>query len=175
MKIARVATAAVAAFLFVGALFGQQSRDPVEIAPVPSPILTAKKVFVANGGEVRNFSGNMDLHGDPNQAYDKFYAAMKTWGKYALVSAPSDSDLVLQISVDLFTVGDLSYHVLTLEIVDSPTRIRIWKLSERVKFAGGRNASENENKYLDESIKKVLNDLKALSQPPAENNAPTAK
>jgi hypothetical protein len=64
----------------------------VPAAPVPSTILTAKNVFIANA------TGELALPpGDPDLTYNEFYAAMKSWGRYELVISPADADMVLQI------------------------------------------------------------------------------
>ena len=68
-------------------------------APAPVPIFSAKKVFVSNAtGEIRLPLGNPDL------AYDEFYAAMKSWGRYEIVSSPADADLVFEIRYT-FVIG----------------------------------------------------------------------
>lgn len=61
-----------------------KSRKDVPLAPLPAKILTAKKVFVANGG------GN-DL------AYDAFYAAVKEWPRYEIVGTSSTADVIMEI------------------------------------------------------------------------------
>ena len=64
-------------------------------APLPSQILTAKKVFISNLG------GGLDpklWSGGTAQPYNELYAAIKNSGKYQLVAAPADADLILQIS-----------------------------------------------------------------------------
>src|SRR5438445_7063479 len=61
-------------------LSAQQSRAP--IAPIPEQILAAKKVFVANAGGEDPSSDDPLFSGGPDRAYNQFYAAMKTWGRY---------------------------------------------------------------------------------------------
>jgi hypothetical protein len=64
----------------------------VPTAPVPSTILTAKNVFIANA------TGELALPpGDPDLTYNECYAAMKTWGRYELVNSAADADRVLHI------------------------------------------------------------------------------
>ena len=60
-----------------------QAKEP----PLPGPIILAKKVFVANGGEdpVFNFKAG--------RSYSQLYAGLKNWGHYEVVSSPSDADL----------------------------------------------------------------------------------
>jgi len=64
--------------------FAAKSRKDVPLAPVPSKILTAKKVFVANGG------GN-DL------AFDALYASIKDWPRYEIVDTSSGADIIMEI------------------------------------------------------------------------------
>ena len=72
----------------------EKPRDAVPPAPVPSPIAAAKKVFISNAPGT-----NLPAYfGGPDRAYNEFYAAMKGWGHYELVAAPSDADLILEIS-----------------------------------------------------------------------------
>src|SRR5579872_3002052 len=71
-----------------------QDANPVASAPLPSQIVTAKKVFISNAG------GEFNTHiwsGAPVRTYNQFYAAIKSWGRYELVSAPANADLVLEI------------------------------------------------------------------------------
>src|ERR1035441_8663261 len=68
-------------------------------APIPSQILTAKKVFISNAG------GEYDAgiwSGGRERSYNEFYAAMKSWGRYELVSSPGDADLVFQVGLGYF-------------------------------------------------------------------------
>jgi hypothetical protein len=58
--------------------------------PIPTQLLTSKRVFISNAGST---IGKAPV----NLAYNEFYAYMKSWGKYELVSAPADSDLIFEI------------------------------------------------------------------------------
>ena len=75
-------------------LSAEKPKDAVPPAPVPSPIAAAKKVFISNapGGNLPASFGGTD------RTYNEFYAAVKGWGHYELVAAPSDADLILEIS-----------------------------------------------------------------------------
>ena len=46
-------------------------------APIPTQILTAKKVFIANGGGDKSGYDAAMYSGGPDRAYNEFYAAMK--------------------------------------------------------------------------------------------------
>jgi hypothetical protein len=60
-------------------------RKDVPIAPLPSIIVNAQKVFLTNGG-------------GSNLAYDAFYSEMKKWGKYQIVGTPDDADLIVELA-----------------------------------------------------------------------------
>lgn len=73
-------------FIFVGVLtfasFGAEAQQLPHAAPVPQQILIGKRAFVSNAGAdnvllsyVKRFTGS------PAGLYDKFYAAMQTWGE----------------------------------------------------------------------------------------------
>src|SRR5208337_1946757 len=98
----------------------QQPSNPPP-APIPAPIFTAKKVFISNAsGEF------VPPEGTPEVTYDEFYAAIKNWGRYELVSSPADADLVFEISYEF---GPVPY--LRLLILDQKTHFLLWPLSEQ--------------------------------------------
>lgn len=74
----------------------QQSKQ-VPPAPVPSLILAAKKVFIANGGGDESPFHWPQYTGGPDRLYNEFYAALKSWGRYDLVDSPGEADLVFEI------------------------------------------------------------------------------
>ncbi len=57
-------------------------------APLPDAVINAKKIFVSNGG-------------GSNLAFDAFYSALKTWGKYTFVGSPGDADLIVELAYRL--------------------------------------------------------------------------
>src|ERR1700676_192825 len=65
----------------------QQKKSPLP-APIPAQILSAKKVFIANGGGDESRNEATSYSGGPARTYNEFYAAMKSWGHYDLVAAP---------------------------------------------------------------------------------------
>ncbi len=146
-------------------LLGAAVLTAQEPAPVPSQILTAKKVFVANaGGDVGPdpyplFSGGQD------RAYNDFYAAMKTWGRYELVGAPSEADLLFEIS---FAVrpgrvwqGDtMSYNArFRLVVRDPRTNAMLWALAEPLEPA---LLQGNRDKNFDQALARVVSDIKRV-------------
>ena len=96
-KIAFFAVILLISMLPVSAPAAEQPKQAPP-APIPAQILEAKKVFVANAGGDELSTDDPLFSGDPDRAYNQFYAAMKTWGKYELVSAPADADLWFEIA-----------------------------------------------------------------------------
>jgi len=105
----------------------QQPKDSSPVAPLPTPIATAQKVFISNApGDSLPTS-----LGGPARPYQEFYAAMKSWGHYQLLSSPADADLILEISfshpivgVNVMSTsggGSTSALLLKLVIVDAKT------------------------------------------------------
>jgi hypothetical protein len=144
------------------ALAAQQPSDP-PAAPVPTPIFTAKKAFISNT------SLNAGLPwGTPDLTYNEFYAAMKSWGRYEVVSNPAEADLVFEIRFT-FVIGptgvnqgsggssqDFQFQVV---IRDAKSRVVLWAFSESVKQDG--NAAKG-RKYFDQAMAALLEDVKKL-------------
>src|SRR5882724_4612212 len=94
LKTVAVFIALTFSVLLATILTAQQTANP---APVPTQILAAKKVFISNAGGDELFYEDPLFDGGPDRAYNQFYASMKTSGRYELVGAPSDADLLLEI------------------------------------------------------------------------------
>ena len=141
---------------------------PVIPAPVPPQIAAAQKVFISNaGGE--SFESVIDetvFSGGPDRPYNQFYAAMKGWGRYELVSSPADADLVLEISWVLTDTG-LKLPVLgqlRLLVIDPKTHVTLWNLTEYVR---GAILLGNRDKNFDRAMTIDVNRLKILMSVPA--------
>jgi hypothetical protein len=129
----------------VPALPTQAQSGPV--APLPSQILTAKRVFISNTGsgfDSRVWSGNSD------RIYNEFYAAVKSSGQFELASAPGDADLVLDVNVVPYSV----FWQFKLEMIDPNEPLNI----------GGLQKTRDKN--FDGTIDKLAGDLKPLTSPP---------
>src|SRR5262245_31772508 len=112
-------------------------------APVPSSILQAKKVFISNAGLDMTSLEWFKRLGEPNRAYNEFYAAVKDWGRYELVSSPAEADLVFefQATAPISSCGshDTCQHLqLGLTILDTKTHFTLWNLIEPVEGAWRR-------------------------------------
>jgi hypothetical protein len=86
-------------------------KDPAA-APLPPQIAAATKVLVRNAG----------TQSDP--VYDQFFATLKNWGRYTLVSDVVEADLVFELSFD--------GSQLRLKIIDPRTRIGLWGMTKDV-------------------------------------------
>ena len=135
---------------------------------MPAQIGISQKVFISNaGGE--SFETVIDqkvLNGGPDRPYNQFYAAMKAWGRYELVSSPADADLVLEISWALSDTG-LRLPVLgqlRLVVVDPKTHIPLWSLTAYVR---GALLLGNRDKNFDQAMTTIVNRMKNLATAPA--------
>jgi hypothetical protein len=141
-------------------LGADEPKETVPPAPIPAQILTGKKVFIANAGvNAYYLPAYITSHtGAPTGLYDEFYAAIKSWGKYELVSAPADADLVFEISLN----GTLTYSdpLFRLRILDPKTHIVLWAFIENVPAGSGREASRR--KDWDLALGKLVNDVRTL-------------
>jgi len=113
--------------LLCGALFAQgQTKN----APIPTQILSAKKVFISNVGPDAGVTATFKRLDQPKQPYDRFYAEMKTWDRYELVSSPSEADLVFEIGFSA-PISDCDPKITTyapqykLSIVDVKTHFTL--------------------------------------------------
>ena len=154
-------------------------KDSTPAAPVPIPIETAQKVFVSNApGDSLPVS-----LGGPARPYNQFYEAMKSWGRYQLVSSPADADLILEISfahpivgVNVMSTsggGSTSALLLKVVIVDPKTHIPLWWFTESFGSKGGfshRKETLDSNFRL--AIDALVDDVRKLVEPSAKPNEP---
>ncbi len=148
--------------LLSGSFLSAQEASATPAAPVPAQIMSAKKVFISNGGEQRNPDGDLYFSGGPDRAYNQLYASVKEWGRYELVSAPADADLVFQIHLADLRVG--FFDELDLVVVDPKTHITLWTLSEHA-MSGGRQKARDA--AFDRAMRLLSDDLKKLVADPA--------
>lgn len=155
---------------------GQQTKEAA--APVPEQIVTAKKVFISNaGGESILFPS--DFSGTPDRAYNQFYAAMKSWGRYELVPAPAQADLVLEIRL-IAPIGWVSVTngsgsswtdpQFRLVILDPKTHVGLWTFIEHIQraYAIYRAGVRNRDKNFDQAMANMVADVKKLTAEPTE-------
>lgn len=142
--------------LFTTSLWAQQPPEP-PAAPVPSQILHAKKVFIVNA-EGNNDPRIAKYVGGTNGIYDQFYADIKNTGRFELVGAPADADLVFQPRLAVFAVVP-GYASFRLEIIDPKTSILLWSAAEPVDNA---ILAKTARRNIAQSLAKVAQDVVAL-------------
>jgi hypothetical protein len=124
-------------------------------APVPSQLLAAKKLFISNGGEDTWL--DYDAKHDPNLTYNEFYADMKSWGKYELVSTPTDADMVFEIHLLLQERSPSPQ--LKLLILDPKSHITLWTLNQ---FATAANRDATARKNFDKAMNALVATIQGL-------------
>jgi hypothetical protein len=132
--------ALAATLLSIPVLNAQQRSKDVPAAPVPAQIGAAKRVFISYNGGINGYVAKDD------RTYDHLYAAMKDWGRYELVAAPADADLVLEASL----VG----VNIRLAVLDPKTHVVLWAFAHRM---GGFRGMDDEG-----TITKIVDDFKKL-------------
>lgn len=161
MKIVRVTLWMILASGMCGAVLGAQKvKDAAAPAPIPAQILTGKRVFVSNAGvSTPELTSYVAAHtGGADGLYNEFYAAMKNWGKYELVAAPADADLVFEIDLSREGPGDPD---LGLRILDAKTHFVLWRFVERVPAGSGRPATRR--KAWEGALTKLVDDVKEIA------------
>jgi len=143
-------------------------------APIPTQILSAKKVFIANAGGELLWYDDAQYSGGSDRAYNQFYAAMKAWGRYELVSSPADADLVLEIS---WVLGDTGLRLpvlgqLRVVVLDPKVHVALWSLTEYVR---GALLLSNRDKNFDQAMNTIVNRMKNLVNPPVPPTDPARR
>jgi hypothetical protein len=91
----KITLTVLAISLLTGLITAQTKQD--EQAPLPTQIVAAKKVFIANGGGDDPGMPDPLFNGGGDRPYNQFYAAIKSSGRYELVGSPAEADLLLDI------------------------------------------------------------------------------
>jgi hypothetical protein len=136
-------------------------------APVPSPLLKAKRAFISYEiGDVTAFPS--DYSGGPERAYGEFYAQMKAWGRYQLVSDPKDADIIF--AVRFVDPPNIAHPQIRVGIMDSTARVSLWGFVEEVNFAFFK---KHRDQAFTASVKQLLADVQALVAPGTPAPPPT--
>jgi hypothetical protein len=170
MKAIRLGLHTLLGAALLSAAVAAYAEKPVSTpaAPVPSAIHNAKKIFVSNAGADSGLFPS-PFSGDPNRAYNQFYASLKATNQYELVSNPSEADLVLELR--LFapygpTNGNKVYGAsdplpdFRLVIYDRYTHFVLWTLTESIESAVGQ---QNHDHTFDVALMAILSDFENLS------------
>ena len=152
--------AKIASFMLVFQLVALGSSQAQEIfaAPIPTQIVTAKKVFIANGG--RDSATTADYYtGEPYRAFNQLYGAIQKSGRFELVATPQEADLVLEISTK---VGVSAQGRLRLTIYEAKSHYVLWKMNSWIELAM-RQSTRDHN--FDVAVNKLSSDLEKLAAP----------
>jgi hypothetical protein len=141
----------------------QKNKSDVPVAPLPSVIVNAKKIFLSNGG-------------GSNLAYDAFYSDMKSWGKYQIVGSPEEADLIIELAYRVEDKGTRVWSTtnaynnttqvhskqitdpqLILTIYDAKTKNSLWSETDHRKLAVREKNREKETAI---SAQRLVDDLK---------------
>ena len=143
-----------------------QQPEEIPAAPIPAQIGSAKRIFISNAGEEAFFLLPKDAvyKGGPNRAYNQFYAAMKNWGRYELVSAPADADLVFEIGFSNKYEIRFLVSQLKLAMLDPKTHVALWTITKYVEPAG---MTKNREKNYDLAMSALVDEVKIVATTPA--------
>ena len=147
---------------FASQIAGAQSVSNPPPAPIPTQILAGSKVFISNPESV-------PIVKVPDLTYNEFYAEMKAWGRYTLVSNPADADLIFEVLVATTRIDNTSFFIgggatgkpiIRMVIIDPKTHVTLWGLSENLEVAARDSAGR---KNFDKAMSSLMDDLKKLT------------
>lgn len=167
----------VAALLMASASLLMAQSKPEIPAPIPPRVLAAKKVFIANGGQVDHSTDETMYSGSHDRAYNQLFAALKAGGRYDLVSDPSDADVVFEIEFAVEVPPPHGTSVIPaafdpqfrLSIRDPKSNALLWRFNERAQWA---ILQGNRDKNFDLGLGRIVSDLQML---PAASSAPAGQ
>ncbi len=141
-------------------------------APVPTPLVSGKKVFISfDLGDVLAFPSVYS--GGPERAYNEFYADMKQWGHYELVLDPQDADLIF--SIRFVEGGGLAWPQIRVSISDAKTHVVLWGFVEQIN---GAVFKKHRDQAFSNTVMWIVNDVQELlvpGSPPPFNLATETK
>lgn len=162
MSKTKLCTTLGAFLLSAGTLLAQAAPGPV-----PAAILSAKTIFLSNGG------GDAGLFpepftGDPSRGYNQLYTDLKAAG-YSLAADPSQADLVLEIKLtapygpsraNKMQGASDPLPMFTLTVYDQKTHYALWTLTRTVDFA---ILQKTHDRNFDDALNSIASQFEALS------------
>ena len=155
--------------VFGGVMTKAQQSAPLAVAPIPPQLLNAKTVFISNAGSDSGLFPH-PFTGDPDRAYNEFYAGVVSWGRYQLTESPAEADLVFELQLmapngpsnaDKSKGASDPLPMLRLVIYDRPTHYVLWALTESIAPAG-RQKTHDHN--FDEAVASLVLDAGRLTK-----------
>ena len=146
-----------------------QHDGPFAAAPIPPQLFDAKKVFISNAGADSGLFPH-PFTGDPDRAYNEFYADVVSWGRYQLVSTPDDADLVFEVQLtapngpsnaDKQKGASDPLPMLRLVIYDRPAHYVLWALTESIAPAALQKTHDHN---FDEAVSALVLDAARLTK-----------
>ena len=156
--------------VFSGLVTIAQTPAPLAVAPVPPQLLNAKKVFISNAGADSGLFPE-PFSGDPDRAYNKFYADVQSLGRYELVTNPEDADLVFELhliapngpsNANKVKGASDPLPMFRLIIYDRKSHYVLWTLTESIQVA---ILQKTHDKNFDESLAMLVQYLTRLTKP----------
>jgi hypothetical protein len=147
---------------------GQEPVTPAS-APVPLLLLNAKKVFISNAGADSGLFPH-PFSGDPDRAYNQFYADVSSWGRYEIVATPAQADLVFELQLsapngpsnaDKSKGASDPLPMFRLVIYDRPTHYVLWALTESIAPAEKQKTHDHN---FDEALANLVLDAGRLTK-----------
>ena len=125
-------------------------RKDVPEAPLPASVISARKVFLTNGG-------------GSALAFDEFYSQMKAWGRFEIVGSPSAADVVVELryfveddgtrvssvtNTDTGSTQIISRRIvdpqLSVNIYDAKSKDLLWSVTDHRRLARREKNREKE-------------------------------
>jgi hypothetical protein len=163
--------AVVSGLLFAGPLAAQTAPAVPSLAPVPTELLSAKKIFVSNAGADSGLFPH-PFSGDANRGYSELFAALRGLGQFELVSTPTEADLVLELRL-LAPYGPTNANktngtadplpMFRLVVYDRPSHYVLWTFTDSIEIAYKQQTHDHN---FDESISNLVAEFKALTSTP---------
>jgi hypothetical protein len=155
--------------LLSGAFAVAQEPATPASAPIPQTLLNAKKIFISNAGADSGLFPH-PFSGDPDRAYNEFYADVASWGRYQFVATPSEADLVFELrlnapngpsNADKQKGASDPLPMFRLVIYDRPTHYVLWALTESIAPAALQKTHDHN---FDEALASLVLDAGRLTK-----------
>jgi hypothetical protein len=157
--------------LFAARAGAQTPAPSMPLAPVPPALLNARTVFISNAGADSGLFPH-PFSGDPDRAYNEFYSDIEGWGRYQIVTDPSEADVVFELQL-IAPSGPSNPNkqngasdplpMFRLVIFDRKTHYVLWALTESITVALLQKTHDNN---FDLALTTLTLDLKRLAGAP---------
>jgi hypothetical protein len=164
--------------------FAQKGKQPAPPAAPPPPdviakVTAAKNIFISNASADPPFT--QLVPGGADMGYNAFYASLKQWGHFQLVSSPAQADLIFEIRSSTTISGyrtycgppNTTYNVyapaLMLSIFEASTHDPVYWITQ--PFEPGRNNAKTKIAFA-QAISELTDQVKTLVASPVTPQTP---